>query len=123
MSKIPEVEVFVLSTHSPPVKDSKTPLHFQVIGSAAVGAESASEVGGIPKWVLGLAIGVPVAAALAYIIFGPSSSDEGDKKKTKKAANKKTTPAKPSPKKEPAPSVEKKVEQVSYLFHRSKRWN
>jgi len=92
MSKIPEVEV---------------------IGSAAVGAESASEVGGIPKWVLGLAIGVPVAAALAYIIFGPSSSDEGDKKKTKKAANKKTTPVKPSPKKEPAPIVEKKVEQVT----------
>ena len=90
------------------------------MASAAMGAESAGvtgEVGGIPKWVLGLAIGVPVAAALAYIIFGPSSGDEEGKKKTKKAANKKTTPVKPSPKKEPAPSVEKKVEQVSYLLH------
>ena len=71
----------------------------------------AGEVGGIPKWVLGLAIGVPVAAALAYIIFGPSGDEEG-KKKPKKAANMKTTPVKPYPKKEPAPTVEKKVEQV-----------
>ena len=93
------------------------------MASAAMGAEStgvAGEVGGIPKWVLGVAIGVPVAAALAYIIFGPSSGDEEGKKKTKKAANKKTMPVKPSPKKEPAPSVEKKVEQVSYLLPKVK---
>ena len=88
-------------------------MKFQVVAPVSVGAEStgmAGEVGGVPKWVLGLAIGVPVAAALAYIIFG-GSSDEGGKK-TKKAENKKTTPVKPSPKKEPAPTVEKKVEQV-----------
>ena len=93
-----------------------------------MGAETAGvagEVGGLPKWVLGLAIGVPVAAALAYIIFGPSGDEEG-KKKPKKAANKKTTPVKPSPKKEPAPTVEKKVEQVKrnlilFIQQRSKK--
>ena len=38
--------------------------------------------GGVPKWVIGLAIGVPVAAALGYILFGPSGEP---KKKPKKA--------------------------------------
>ena len=85
----------------------------QVVGSAAVGSESASVTGGVPKWVL-FAVGITGAAALAYIIFGPSgSSDEGDKKKKKKPDIKKATPAKPSPKKEPAPNFEKKVEEVS----------
>ena len=52
--------------------------------------------------------GVPVAAALGYIIFGPS----GDKKKkTKKGDTKKSSPAKT--KADPAPSVEKKVEEVT----------
>ena len=36
---------------------------------------------GVPKWVWGLVIGVPVAAALGYILFGPS----GDKKRSKKS--------------------------------------
>ena len=27
----------------------------------------------VPRWVWGLAIGVPVAAALAYILFGPDT--------------------------------------------------
>jgi len=85
----------------------------QVVGSAAVGSESASVTGGVPKWVL-FAVGITGAAALAYIIFGPSgSSDEGDKKKKKKPDSKKASPVKPSPKKEPAPNVEKKVEQVT----------
>ena len=80
----------------------------QVVGSAAVGSESASVTGGVPKWVL-FAVGITGAAALAYIIFGPSgSSDEGDKKKKKKPDIKKATP-----KKEPAPNFEKKVEEVS----------
>ena len=78
---------------------------------SAVGAEAgagAGEVGGVPRWVIGLAIGVPVAAALGYIIFGPS----GDKKKkTKKGDTKKSSPAKTKP--DPAPSVEKKVEEVT----------
>ena len=39
-------------------------------------------IAGVPRWVLGVAVGVPVAAALIYILFGPSSDDE--KKKTKK---------------------------------------
>ena len=42
---------------------------------------------GIPKWVIAAAIGVPVAAALAYILFGPSSdSDTKSIKKKKKKA-------------------------------------
>jgi len=32
--------------------------------------------GGIPNWVTGLALGVPVAAALAYDLFGPGGDDE-----------------------------------------------
>ena len=62
--------------------------------------------GGVPKWVIGLAIGVPVAAALAYILFGPTSgADTGGKKKSKKTPAKqsstpsKDTEAKASPKK------------------------
>jgi len=42
---------------------------------------------GIPKWVIALAVGVPVSAALAYILFGP------DGKPKKKAKGKKTEPA------------------------------
>jgi len=37
---------------------------------------------GVPRWVLGVAIGVPVAAAFAYILFG-GSSEPGPKKKKK----------------------------------------
>ena len=77
---------------------------------SAVGAEAgagAGEVGGVPRWVIGLAIGVPVAAALGYIIFGPS----GDKKKKTKKGDTKSSPAKTKP--VPSPSVEKKVEEVT----------
>jgi len=42
---------------------------------------------GVPKWVYALAIGVPVTAAVAYILFGPGD-DPPKKKKTKPAANK-----------------------------------
>ena len=57
--------------------------------AAEVGA-SASEAASVPKWVIAAAIGVPVAAALAYILFGPSSDSEpkGTKKKKKKAETK-----------------------------------
>jgi len=40
----------------------------------------------LPRWVWGLAIGVPVAAALAYILFGPDSEEGGGKKKKPKKA-------------------------------------
>jgi len=40
----------------------------------------------LPRWVWGLAIGVPVAAALAYILFGPDSEEGGGKKKKAKKA-------------------------------------
>ena len=45
------------------------------------------EAGNVPRWVIAAAVGVPVAAALAYILFGPSSDSEGksSKKKKKKA--------------------------------------
>ena len=32
---------------------------------------------GVPKWVYALAIGVPVTAAMLYVLFGP---DDGDNK-------------------------------------------
>lgn len=56
-----------------------------LVTSAAGGAAADSAEGplaGVPRWVLGVAIGVPVAAALAYIIFGPSSEPIKKKKKT-----------------------------------------
>ena len=74
-------------------------------------------IAGVPRWVLGVAVGVPVAAALIYILFGPSSDDE--KKKTKKTGSKKTTPVKaPAPATaapKPIPVQEKKTEEV--VFH------
>ena len=57
--------------------------------AAEVGA---SEAGSIPKWVIAAAIGVPVAAALAYILFGPSSDSEPKSKKKKKKAEIKEAP-------------------------------
>ena len=51
--------------------------------AAEVGA-SASEAGSVPKWVIAAAIGVPVAAALAYILFGPSSDSKPKSSKKKK---------------------------------------
>ena len=59
--------------------------------AAEVGA-SASEAGSVPKWVIAAAIGVPVAAALAYILFGPSSDSEPKSKKKKKKAEVKEVP-------------------------------
>ena len=74
--------------------------------------------GGVPKWVIGLAIGVPVAAALAYILFGPTSgADTGGKKKSKKTPAKqsstpsKDTVAKASPKKKEDEVVVEDVEE------------
>lgn len=45
-------------------------------------SEGGSEAG-VPRWVWGLAIGVPVAAALAYILFGPDVGGGQGKKKKK----------------------------------------
>ena len=95
MSKIPEVKI------AAPV----APLVHEVAGDSGGG-------GGIPRWVIGLAIGVPVAAALAYILFGPSGDDAG-KKKTKKSASKKDTPVKsPATTAAATPVKDKKVEEV-----------
>ena len=44
-----------------------------------------SAAGSVPKWVYALAIGVPVAAALAYILFGPSTDSDVQSKKAKKS--------------------------------------
>ena len=49
---------------------------------ATDGATAGEGGGGVPKWVIGVAVGVPVAAALIYILFGPSGEP---KKKPKKA--------------------------------------
>ena len=61
--------------------------------------------GGVPKWVIGVAIGVPVAAALVYILFGPSSDGEPKKKsKKQKSDNSAKTPVKPPAATAPVPS-------------------
>ena len=44
-----------------------------------------SAAGSVPKWVYALAIGVPVAAALAYILFGPATDSDVQSKKAKKS--------------------------------------
>ena len=36
---------------------------------------------GVPKWVYALAIGIPVTAALAYILFGPGNEEKKKKPK------------------------------------------
>ena len=73
MEKVPTVEIAASS----PVTVTST--------ATEVGASEAA--GSVPKWVIAAAIGVPVAAALAYILFGPSSDSEpkSTKKKKKKA--------------------------------------
>jgi len=71
---------------------------------------------GVPRWVWGLAIGVPVAAALAYILFGPDAGENQGKKKKKakkiveevsevKEISKAETPIVP-----PTPATSEKVE-------------
>jgi len=59
----------------------------------------------LPRWVWGLAIGVPVAAALAYILFGPDSEEgSGKKKKAKKAKDEVKEAVKEEKKSAPAAS-------------------
>jgi len=62
--------------------------------------------GGVPKWVYALAIGVPLSAALLYVLFGP---DDGDKKNAEKNKDKTKTESKPETpvKQEKAPEVKK----------------
>jgi len=95
------------------------------IGSTPLCAVVEDTGSGVPKWVWGVAIGVPVAAALAYILFGGSSQDP--KKKSKKtgksgeAAKQDSSSEARSHEGETAkpveevktPAVEKKAEQVS----------
>ena len=50
---------------------------------AGEGPSAGEGGGGVPKWVIGVAIGVPVAAALVYILFGPSGEPK-KKPKSKK---------------------------------------
>ena len=52
--------------------------------AAAAATDGGSPSGSIPRWVYALAIGVPVAAALAYILFGPSGDSKARSKKAKK---------------------------------------
>jgi len=71
--------------------------------------------GGIPNWVIGLAVGVPVAAAIAYILFGPSGEDKPKKPKTKPNKQKDNetpvkTEEKPAAKVEAKPVTPAKVE-------------
>ena len=102
MEKVPTVEIAAPS----PVTVAST--------AVEVGA---SEAGSVPKWVIAAAIGVPVAAALAYILFGPSSDSEP--KSTKK--KKKKEDIKETPKAEAAADVDTKVkakEEVGCSYQR-----
>lgn len=45
-------------------------------GGSAAAETGTGSAGGVPKWVYGLAIGVPVTAALLYILFGPDDADK-----------------------------------------------
>jgi hypothetical protein len=51
----------------------------------------------IPKWVYALAVGVPVAAALAYILFGPAADSADKPKKGKKPKPKAAEPQEEKP--------------------------
>jgi len=71
------------------------------VGSVPVAADSSSG-SSVPKWVYALAIGVPVSAALLYILFGPGDDDTKKRKvKSKKepsAVEKKTATSTATPK-------------------------
>ena len=64
-------------------------------GGGSVGPATAAAVltpdsesaggGSVPKWVYALAIGVPLSAALLYVLFGP---DDGDKKNSEQKKGK-----------------------------------
>lgn len=75
------------------------------VGRSVAADSTVSATGGggggassIPKWVYALAIGVPVTAALLYVLFGPDDGDGQTKKKKKKeeegADSKKGSPVK-----------------------------
>ena len=68
-----------------------------------------SAAGSVPKWVYALAIGVPVAAALAYILFGPSTDSDVQSKKAKKSKPKADAVEAAEPK-DPVEQDEKTVE-------------
>ena len=57
---------------------------------AGEGPSAGEGGGGVPKWVIGVAIGVPVAAALVYILFGPSG-EQKKKPKPKKTGQSEQT--------------------------------
>jgi len=92
-------------------------------GGVGPGAPT-EEVGlfsGVPRWVLGLAVGVPVAAAVAYILFGPSSEPKGKPKKKKKCVDSSqasptiappSSPPIASPVKEPQPPKQPEPEDL-----------
>ncbi len=56
-----------VAASGPPLQAAKT-------AAEVATAETAT---GVPKWVYALAIGVPVTAAMLYVLFGP---DDGDNK-------------------------------------------
>ena len=72
----------------------------------------------VPRWVWGLAVGVPVAAALAYILFGPEA-EGGEAKKVAKKKKKAAEVVKEEVKTEaPAPASEKVTDGNDQLSRR-----
>ena len=89
--------------------------------SAGSGTGDAAAAPTVPRWVYALAIGVPVTAALAYILFGPSDDEPKTPKPkaksnpepvAKSAGDAKTKPEVKTPKKEEKVTVEDVPEEI-----------
>jgi len=74
---------------------------------------------GIPKWVWGLAIGIPVAAALAFILFGPEGGDGSGQKKKKKAKKEAEAVKDPTPLGEGKVEIEDVIEGPTDPFEKA----
>ena len=61
-----------VAASGPPLQATKTAAAVATTETANGGATA-----GVPKWVYALAIGVPITAAMLYVLFGP---DDGDNK-------------------------------------------
>jgi len=93
------------------------PVPVPVSPAAAPTGEAQGLLDGVPRWVLGLVVGVPVAAALAYILFGGEGEGaQGKKQKKKKKpgdSSQPTTPVKTSSPAKTSPSSSAEVKPVA----------
>ena len=95
------------------------------VTSTAAGV-GGGEAASVPKWVIAAAIGIPVAAALAYILFGPSSDPgtKNTKKKKKKDEVKSSdidSPVKGSTKPDVIPRANPEKDEVCLFYQKLSR--